>query len=182
MGGSGGGWSDISRHTMVITYISHNNAIGIHNLTNYSLCLLLIPREFPRGEYVEPLELPEQTVTGVVVSAEVEGVVSSDVTVKLSPYRCQVRLLCYAMLCFAYAMLCFAMLCYALPMICYAMLCYAMLCYAMLCYAVLCYVMLCYAMLCYAMLCYAMLCFAYDMPMLCHQNIYLHHKSIYEYI
>lgn len=46
---------------------------------------------YPRGEYVEPMHRPADNVSAVLISAEVEGVHSSDVVVKISPFRCQVR-------------------------------------------------------------------------------------------
>ena len=45
---------------------------------------------YPHGEYVEPMEIPEERVVGILISTEVEGVSSKDVSFMLSPYRSQV--------------------------------------------------------------------------------------------
>ena len=65
--------------------------IGWETLENCGEIASDISWGYPRGEYVEPLVTPDDIVTAVLIVAEVEGVNAADVSVKVSPFRCQVK-------------------------------------------------------------------------------------------
>lgn len=48
------------------------------------------PWKYPLGEYVEPLHVPDEAVSGILLLAEVELLSLKDVIIKASPFRCQV--------------------------------------------------------------------------------------------